>query len=185
MVKIEIPFKQAPTSIQSHDGNVTTVAAAPRVDQVSQDRTEAMQALDAMASQLQRLDRIMKTKVEMIGSQVRTIAMELARQALTDDDELVQARVQQFAETLLAESLADGSEQNAPAKLFAHPNCVVTLQQWCEQSGRNDVNVLSDPALAPGDARVELGSAGLLAALTELLTAAASAYTPSGAPLQR
>lgn len=185
MVKIEIPFKQTPTSIESIRGTVTTVVTEAPAEPAAPDQPDAAHTLGAMASQIQQLDQIMKAKVEMIGSQVRTIAMELAHQALSGDDDLVQLRVQQFAETLLAESSLEGHQQQSPVKLFAHPSCIVTLRQWCEQTERNDLSVFPDASLAPGDARVEVGSTGLLAALTELLNSAAKAYTPAGEPLQR
>jgi flagellar biosynthesis/type III secretory pathway protein FliH len=173
MAVFQIPFRRPPRHITASRGRVTThrlAAAEPP------DRDPARDALESLArieQALEGLETSVDHQMASVREQIVTIAAGLAKQALNSDHELVEARVQHFAEVLFRQMQASD-----PLVAYVHPECVSVLRQWAEDGQRQHIQVQPDENLEAGDCRLEADGKGVLASLDAFLEAAARRVRP-------
>lgn len=167
MAVIKIPFNVSLSDVSSNRGNVTlcsTPQEPSRVDTFAAER----QTLTAIAGQLGQIQIGLEAQRETVEKLVTKVAAAIAREALGSDDELIDKRVAHFAGMLMNQLPA-----GQPTTAYVHPKCVETLSEWAEQSSLAHLTIRPDGNLPPGDARLEVGGKGIVAALEAFLSAAA------------
>ncbi|MEO1619357.1 MAG: FliH/SctL family protein [Planctomycetota bacterium] len=168
MAVIKIPFSAPVANVTTTKGSVTEFEVETKQSDGDLHALEALEVLRQIESQMVGLRQDWDRQAKATEKQLVEIAISVARQALGSDSELIQERVQHFAEQLLHHfSPPEASGLTA----FVHPDCVTTLQQWARNSEATDLVCKPDPNLAPGDCRIEADGKGLSASLDSLLNA--------------
>lgn len=124
------------------------------------ERQAAIATLSALQTQVQTVETTVQRWMQELHEQSVSLAIEIAKTVLQSDNELIEQRVEQFANL---------STQSIPrteiSSITVHPSCEKHIREWIAQSGLQDIDVRSRPSVPAGDCLVESGDTGVMAAL--------------------
>ncbi|QDT11171.1 FliH/SctL family protein [Stieleria marina] len=165
MSQFHITFPKSLASISSVDSRLTVIDRSKLGSTPHEERADdqAIGALNAIARRLHEMQDSLNTQTHDLSEQVSQAATEIAR-AVLNDQELVQNRALQFVQIAMEQIQSDVKKT-----AFVHPTCVETIQAWVDQSDMDQLNVVGDAMVAPGDCRVDCGDTGVTATLDAFL----------------
>ncbi|MEM6470749.1 MAG: FliH/SctL family protein [Planctomycetota bacterium] len=170
MVTIRVPFKRPVASVSTPNGSVVAAPSPTPNAEAEQLRSDrALKTLEGIAAIVQSMAEEQDRQFSEAKQQLALAAIEVCRQVLGEDSELLQQRVQHFVDLAIQENAAHRSTTSLTA--FVHPTCVSMIQNWTLEHEMTNLHCKPDATLAPGDCRVESEGKGIAASLDAFLEA--------------
>lgn len=176
MNDFQILFTTQPRSITSPDGLLVThelPSAASQDSQRVDDR--ALETLQQISTELAKIDSLVRDEIDQCKRAVTSLAVDIAHAVLNGEMDLVEQRVKQYVSAAL-----DASRPDVAKTVYVHPSCLPAIHAWADDSQVTNIDFRQDPALQPGDCRIETGDVGILAAFQDQLGAIAAKLSTTG-----
>ncbi|MCD0459816.1 FliH/SctL family protein [Roseiconus lacunae] len=163
MAVIQIPFPNNLANVSTSHGRVTQQTTTS----VDNGKAELAEAINAVTAAIETIREDRQQQFATMTNKLIATACQIAREALGEENELLDKRVKHFTETLLGEL-----QESKDATIFVHPSVIKSLAENDLIAQNDAVEIVPDATVAAGDCRVEIDGKGLLASLDAYLDAA-------------
>jgi flagellar biosynthesis/type III secretory pathway protein FliH len=165
MSEFHVAFTINPSSISAPNGRLTIVEA-PKVSAapIKTYDAEAFAAIDCISAKLTELEDLLERRIDLMKQQISSLAIDVARAVVSDEELLIQKRVQSFVQAAF-----DQQHPSIPRTISVHPECLAPIQRWLQQGSHSGIEIKEDASILPGDCRIESGETGVAATLDAFL----------------